>query len=360
MNKRLLFYINAINGGGAERVMLQLAGHFSEAGFECRILTSFVDNSFEYEVPTGVKRDSIEQDEIKDSKVKKNIRRIGALRKYCKNYKPDLLISFMAEPNFRAIIATRGLRVKTLVSVRNDPNREYFGSKRYIGKILLSMADGCVFQTEDAKKWFPQKLQKKSRIILNEVSRSFFGAQRDKDARDIIAIGRLYKQKNYEFLIRSFLRIADKYVDERLLIYGEGYQRTELERLIKENNLENRVVLMGQTADVVSALKRAKIYILSSDYEGMPNSLMEALAVGLPCISTDCPCGGPRMLINDKENGILVKPGDEIEMSRAMQRLIENEDLRITLGEKARESAKKYYPETIFSEWRSYVLEICK
>ena len=117
-----------------------------------------------------IKRYSLEKTEIKQSKVKRNISRILKLRRLCKKEKPDVLIAFMGEPNFRAIVATIGLSVRTVVSVRNDPNREYAGLiMKFVGKYLLPMADGCVFQTEDAKQWFPVRMQRKSTIIFNAV-----------------------------------------------------------------------------------------------------------------------------------------------------------------------------------------------
>lgn len=355
MSRRILFYINAVNGGGAERVMLQLAGHFAKQGYKCHLLTSFTDGRFEYQIPEKVHRYSIESEETRDFTVKRNIRRIKALREHCRQYRPDVLISFMAEPNLRAVIAAIGLKVKTIVSVRNDPVKEYPGIRRYIAAWLLPMADGCVFQTEQARSWFPKKLQKKSKVITNEVSMEFFHIKRNACPENIIAVGRLYEQKNYKLLIQSFSMIAPDYPKEQLLIYGEGRLRRELEWMIEKQNLNGRVVLMGQTDNIASVLSKAKIYVLSSDYEGMPNALMEALAAGVPCIAADCPCGGPASLIQDGKNGLLTETGNVKMMAEKMRLLLDDSALRNKIGQNARESAKNYLPESVFCMWKDYV-----
>ena len=354
----LLFYINSIHGGGAERVIIQLAHDFAKAGYRAILVTSFVDEGKEYAVPENVERLSIEDVEIKQSRLKKNISRISALRKIIKREKPVAVISFMAEPNFRAVIATRGLKTKLIVSVRNDPNREYDGRLgRFIGRHILMHADGCVFQTEDAKQWFSRKLQAKSQVIMNDVKEEFFRVER-KNPHNIVSVGRLSEQKNHSLLIRAFAKIADKYPEEKLLIYGTGTLKDELNQQIETFDLKERVILMGSTQDVPSVLASAKIFSLSSDYEGMPNCLMEALAAGVPSISTDCPCGGPRALIKDGEDGLLIPVGDEDAMAQALDRLLADFGYSESLGRKAKENAKKFHPDKIFKEWKDYVEQV--
>ncbi len=352
--KTLLLYINAINGGGAERVMVNLAEKFANEGYRVILLTSFTDE-WEYPLSPAVCRISMEQQEVQQNRLMRNLSRIRKLRQICKQERPDVLISFMQEPNFRAILASRGLPVKTIVSVRNDPNREYAGKVgRLVGKVLLPMADGCVFQTEDAKAWFPKRLQKKSKVIKNEVAEPFFQVQRCA-ARNVVTVGRLNKQKNHLLLIRAFARIADKHPEQDFLIYGEGDCREMLQQQIRKLGLESRVHLIGKTADVPGVLAKAGIFVLSSDYEGMPNALMEALAAGVPSISTDCPCGGPRALIQPGENGLLVPVGDEAALAAAMDQLLSDPEAAEKMGAAARESAKQYMPQEIFCQWRQFV-----
>lgn len=254
----ILFYINAIHDGGAERVILQLAHRFSESGYRSILVTSFVDNDFEYPIPDGVERISMESQEIKQSRFKRNLDRIRKLRKYCKEYNPAVLVSFMAEPNFRAICAAFGLPVKTVVSVRNDPDREYGGKLgRFIGKVMLPMADGCVFQTDDAKMWFPKKLQSKSAVIMNETTKEFFNIEYV-GGNDIVTLGRLAGQKNHKLLIEAFASIADKYPGTDLKIYGDGPLKESLCQLIEKMNMSERIHLMGSTKNVGEVLSDRK------------------------------------------------------------------------------------------------------
>ena len=312
----------------------------------------------EYSVPKGITRISIEEKQIVQSRIKRNFHRIIELRKICKIYKPEAIISFMGEPNFRSMIATIGLPLKRIVSVRNDPVKEYPGKLGIIvGKFILPFADGCVFQTEDAKKWFPERLQKKSKIILNEVAEQFFETQYV-GGNAIVTLGRLCKQKNHKLLINAFSKIEKDFPEHKLLIYGVGDKKSELDKLIGELHIENRVELKGLTNNSAEVLSKAEIFVLSSDYEGMPNALMEALAVGVPSISTDCPCGGPRTLIKNNENGILVPVGKCEELSQAMRKLLINKDDALQMGLKAKEKAKKFSPDKIFDVWQDYIESI--
>lgn len=355
MSRKLLFYINTICTGGAERVISNLASIFSIKGYQVILVTSFCGDE-EYELDPNVKRLYLEKKEIKQSYFKRNISRILKLRDICKKESPNIVISFMAEANCRALIATLGLSIKNIISVRNDPNYEYNG---YVGKIigryLLPIADGCVFQTEEAKKWFPSKLQKKSRIIFNAVKEEFYQVKYKPISGNIVACGRLEKQKNFSMLIDAFADLSKRHSEIKLLIYGEGSQKKNLERQVERLELKEKIILAGKTQDIPKVLSNASIFVLSSKFEGMPNVLMEAMAVGVPCISTDCPCGGPKMLIRSEENGILVKNNDVFALINAIEDLLDNPQKATVLGLRAKESALKYRTECIFNEWKKYI-----
>lgn len=351
--KTLMFYINSIHRGGAERVLVQLAGRFAEAGYRAVLVTSYRDGG-EYPVPEGVERLSIEEEKREQSRLKRNLSRIRALRALCKAYRPAALISFMAEPNFRAVLATRGLPVKTIVSVRNTPKKEYAGKLGgFVAKVILPMADGCVFQTEQARGCFAQRLQKKSEVIMNQVSAAFFDTEFHGARKDLATVGRLNGQKNQTMLIRAFSRIADL-TEDTLRIYGQGELAGQLQELIGELGLEERVKLMGVSEKLPEELKGVKLFVLPSDYEGMPNALLEAMALGLPCIATDCPCGGPAAVIENGTNGILIPVGDEQTLAQEMERMLEAPESAQALGARAKESAERFRPERVFEQWREF------
>lgn len=353
---RVYFYINVLGGGGAERVITNLANMLAEDNYDVTMITSY-EVEHEYILTRNVRRLSLEDKDSQRSRIIRNLSRIFKLRKICKEEKPDILISFMEEPNFRTILATRGLPVKTLVSVRNDPNKEYAGKiGRFVGKVLLPMADGCVFQTSDAQKWFPERLQKKSRIIYNAVKEEFYQVDRTPVRGEIVTCGRLTEQKNHRLLIDAFAEVQKIYPFATLKIYGEGILREKLQNQIDSLNLNEKVFLMGATNDVAKALKTAELFVLSSDYEGMPNALMEAMAAGVPCISTDCPCGGARELFGKELKKNLVECGNKKQLAEKL--MLEFSENRI--GTEERKRAALFVPERINAEWKKYVADITK
>ena len=353
---KIYLYINVLGGGGAERVIANLANTLAEDGCETTLITSFpVDK--EYSIDKKVRRLLLEDHEFRQSRLKRNVTRISKLRKICKEEKPDILISFMEEPNFRAILATRGLPVKTLVSVRNDPNKEYAGKLgAFVGKVLLPMADGCVFQTKEAQEWFPERLQRKSKIIYNAVKEDFYKIERTPVRGEIVTCGRLVEQKNHALLIDAFSEVVKKYPFATLKIYGEGALREKLQRKIADLGLEKKAFLMGATSNVEKVLQTADIFVLSSDYEGMPNALMEAMAAGVPCISTDCPCGGARELFGKELKKNLVECGNKKQLAEKL--MLEFSENRI--GTEERKRAALFVPERINAEWKKYVADITK
>ena len=265
----------------------------------------------------------------------------------------------MAEPNFRSILATLGLKTKVIISVRNDPNVEYRGKLfKLMGKILLPLADGCVFQTHDAKKWFPQKLQSKSTIIVNAVKDEFYDVKRNPQKHLMISCGRLEKQKNYPLLIDAFGEVKKRFPDAMLYIYGTGSCMSEIQKKITDMGLKNSVILKGQTDNVPEALAEADVFLMTSDYEGMPNALLEASVVGVPCIATDCPCGGVKMILTDKENGLLVPVGDKKSLVKAIIYLIDNEEEKKKYSQSSKNRARQYQSDIVLNEWIDYIKSI--
>lgn len=219
------------------------------------------------------------------------------------------------------------------------------------------MADGCVFQTSDAQKWFPKRLQKKSRIIYNAVKEEFYQVDRTPVRGEIVTCGRLTEQKNHRLLIDAFAEVQKIYPFATLKIYGEGALREKLQNQIESLNLNEKVFLMGATNDVAKALQTADLFVLSSDYEGMPNALMEAMAAGVPCISTDCPCGGPRELFGN-DNNFLIPVGDKTVLVRKITDFFNHKDELDSCGSSLNAEAKKFNPKAIEKKWMDYVDEL--
>ena len=357
-NKTILFYISTIREGGAARVMVNLANQFCKEEYKVIFVTNFPDKN-EYVLNNKIERISLEEKESAENILIKNFKRIKALRSLIKTSGVKYCVSFMQENNVRLILATLFTKAKGIISIRTDPKKKYLGIKGFlISKFLYRLADGIVFQTQEAQEFFPKTIQNKSTIIFNPVADNFYQTERDAEPKNIVTCGRLNAVKRYDLLIKAFARIFNKYPQENLLIYGQGKMKKDLELLIAKLGLQNRVFLMGQSNDIANILSHAKIFVLSSDYEGMPNALMEALAVGVPSISTDCPCGGPRKLIKDGENGLLVPCNNEEMFALAMEKLLSHPNQAKQMSENARKQAQFYRSETITKQWENLIKEL--
>lgn len=356
--KKLLFYIDSMQMGGANRVMANLTEYFSSLCYSVILVNDIrtPEGIGEYPISSKVKRLFIMDKTDNGNRIGKNINRIKKLRKLLKEEKPDVAISFMGPPNGRLLIASIGLKTKVIVSVRNDPYREYGkGIRKRIANMLFHLADGCVFQTKDAAAYFDKRIRRKSQIILNPVREEFYSIKRQTNPQNIISVGRLFPQKNHALLIQAFAQVADKYPKEKLIIYGEGELRSELQDLITELNLQDRVILPGQSTNIPQILSNTKVFVLSSDYEGMPNALMEAMAAGVPVIATDCPCGGSRTLIENSDQGILVACGNVEHFANALQNVLGDDELRKRMSTEGKMRAEKFCPNVIFKQWEMYV-----
>lgn len=363
---KIAVYVNSLAKGGAERVAVNLAKYFHENGFDVVLVTSRVFED-EYEEPDGVRRIIAERErgEIKN-RAAYFLRRFRGVRKIWKMESPDMIVSFIGKVNFMALMTTFGMRIPVVVSVRSDPHKEYPSKLlRFLSKTLYLRAKGVIVQTVDAKRYFPSYMQKKVVILPNSLNPQFMrqrftGTRRD----EIVSVGRLDPNKNQQMLIRAFGKIAEEFPKLQLVLYGEGLPenstRKVLEALVQELGLQERVRFMGRKNDVERQIHESRIFVLSSNVEGMPNALLEAMALGLACISTDCPCGGPRAVIRDGENGLLVPVGDTDALTRAIRRILDDPKLEERLGVNASAIRQELAPEKVNQMWMDYITQVCR
>lgn len=354
--KKAILYIDSMQRGGAQRVMSVLSKFLSDRGIYTVLVNDIIpeEGKAEYSVDSRVHRVFLDKN-TKPGK-SKNIARVIGLRRLVKKENPDVILSFMGPPNYRMLLATIGVQCRKVVSVRNDPYKEYgTGLKKWIARFIFRFANGCVFQTEEASAYFPAAVQKRGRIILNPVDPSFFNTTWEGEDKTILTVGRLYPQKNHALLLNAFAQVHEKYPEYKLKICGKGSEENNLKELASELGIDSFVSFMGEVDNVKDELKQSSCFVLSSDYEGLPNALMEAMAVGIPVISTDCPCGGPRTLIRNNENGILVSCGDANGLTDAIEKVISNKEKGIRLGQYGKESAARFRTETVMSEWLEYL-----
>lgn len=350
---KLLFYISSIKGGGAARVMVNIANTLCIDN-EVHFVTNFPDQH-EYVLESKILRYNLEECESKKTTLIKNKKRIIYLRKLLKKISPDTSISFMGENNVRLIIAAQGIKTKKIISIRNDPTKEYPSSRfKRLTDLIYRNADGIVFQTEDAKQFFSTKVQNKSRIIFNQVDPKFY-QWNDFPGEYIIACGRLSKQKNYPLMLDAFKLVLEEYPNEKLNIYGDGDLRKELEMYAASIGITNSVFFKGFSTNMIENYKEAKMLIMTSDYEGMPNVMLEALASSVPVVSTDCPCGGPKMIIKNGINGFLVPVGDSHKVAAAIKLMIKMPESTIEMRKSAYESAQEFACDNIIAKWKGFI-----
>jgi glycosyltransferase involved in cell wall biosynthesis len=356
--KRIALFISSLQKGGSERVMVNLAEDFYKNNFEVIIVTQY-KKDVEYDINPKIRRVYSEPDEslLAESRLHNFHIRLKTLREIWKAYKPDIILSFLGKNNLMAIASSALLPSKTVVSVRGEPTMEYEGFlMRLLARLMFRFADGVILQTKQSKKFFPKAVRKKAVIMSNPLNPEFLNKRYIGERENVIVtVGRLDENKNQSMLIHAFSKIAAEFPKLKLVIYGDGEYKEKLEDLVRAKNLMDRVELAGSIDDVAGHICNARIFALTSNTEGMPNTIIEAMAVGLPVVSTDCPCGGPAELIEDGVNGLLVPVGDAFALADAFRKILEDDALEQSLGENAAKITQKLSPDKVNKEWRDYL-----
>lgn len=357
----IAFYISSLTAGGAERVISNLANEFAAKGYEVFMLTDTMEDKEYHRLDGRVKRIMIPKSEDK-GRVSNAIGRITKLRRAVKETQASVLVSFIGKSNIRAVLATRLLKTKVVVSVRSAPAREYpTRLMQMLAKTLFRTADGVVFQTKEAQQFFSRGIRRKSAVLMNPLHPDFMRARYTGARRqEIVTVGRLHSVKNHEMLIAAFAAVAEDDPALTLHIYGDGDRRENLHSEIDRLHMQGRVVLEGDQEAVADRIEASRIFVLSSNVEGMPNALLEAMALGLACISTDCPCGGPRAVIRDGENGLLIPVGDTAALTQALRRVLSDPKLEERLGVNASAMKQELAPEKVNQMWMDYIAQVCR
>jgi glycosyltransferase involved in cell wall biosynthesis len=358
---KIVFLIDKLSYGGGEKIIVCLSKTFSEIGHDIyfyswnkKLLEKSEDKpSFIKEIRFLVH---------KGIGVKGKILSVLELKKALISDKIDAVISFNIGVSEMTTIAGILADVPVIISERIDP---IFFPKVKIHRLLrpffYALASGKVFQTCHVLNYYPKFVQKGSCVIPNPIMYKDLPApilDQKLKRKEIVAVGRLSPEKRFDLLIRSFQRVSKKHPEFILNIYGEGELYNDLEKQIEECGLIGKVVLHGNIEDILEQINGAEIFVMASEHEGMPNSLIEAMAMGLACVSTNFPSGGAEVLIQSGINGILVPVGDIDAMSDALIRLIEDDGLRISIGREAANIRKTNSLESISRKWINYIQNI--
>lgn len=353
MQHKILFVISVINYGGAGKMLSFLANNLSSLGYNISIHTYASDRHY-YRLNKKIKY--IPAIKRSQNKLTKIIYSIHNIKKAIKEHKPDLIVSFLNNANFFSILCTSFRDIPVIICERSDPYYEKSIALSFI-RSLYRFADGAVFQTDGAKKYYSNIVQKKSRVIPNPVTIKWEARfPIDKRCNEIAFVARFnIKQKRQDLMVKAFCKIIEHHKEIKLVFYGDGPDMHLVKEMVRENGLLNKVVFAGRVSDVQQKLKESKLFVLTSDYEGIPNALIEAMAVGLPVVSTDYSPGGAKLLIDNMRNGLIVNRGDVENIANAILFLLDNPETAEQYGKEAQSIIDTFNPNKVIDMWDEFI-----
>lgn len=356
---KITFVTSTLTSGGAERVISLLANNFAERGYEVEMIALTSISPDYYTLNPKVR--FIHADKVSKGGL---LGELWWFRRHIKKEQPDVVIAFMEAVYEFVLLALLGTKTPVISSERLDPALISW-PRKVLRWLLLPTATAHVVQTQQIKQYYNQRIQKKTHIIYNPVNERVFETSYNDDndnlkskikeerVKRIISVGRLYPQKNQKMMIEAFAKIAPKFPEWSLVIYGEGYLRKDLESLVERLKVKDKVLLPGRCETVIEEVAKSKVFCLSSDYEGMSNAMIEALCVGTPVISTKV--SGTDELIRDGENGLLVDIGYTEGLAKALEKLLSNRELREKIGKEGQKLATRFKTDTIVDQWEELV-----
>lgn len=309
---RICIAIYALSHAGAERVAVSWANYLTQHGHDVFMLIyAGRDNAYALDKRIRIISIAESQDAFFAMPVWK---RLWEIRKIIRREAPQTLISFLPKLQINMMLATLGMRMERIETVRNNPWVDKdVGRKRFLWDLCFRRADRIILQTPEQGEYFTPRMQKKCTVIRNPISREFVSQKKEysSSVRKFVAVGRLSAQKNYPVMIRAFALAVANTPDCTLDIYGMSSAEEEesIKMLIRQLGMEERICLRGWTSNISELLPEYDAFLMSSDYEGMPNALAEAMVTGLVCISTKCRTG-PKDMIDHAQNGYLIPVGN--------------------------------------------------
>jgi glycosyltransferase involved in cell wall biosynthesis len=342
--------------GGAERVISELLKNFVSANVECHLITLDKDKIL-YNIPKSVQ--IFEIGHQSKFRLLDKFLRYKQVRKYIKKNIPDVVLSLPEDIGIFVIPSLFFTKIPIVISERNNPwIMPWKKITRFCRFIFYPFASGFIFQTKQAQSFFSSKIQNKSIILPNPLNITKLPKMNISQRKKIIvSVGRLEKQKNYELLIKAFEVFYRTHQDYVLKIYGEGTLLPKLQELSKNLKINEVCIFPGRSDKILEEIKYSTMFVMSSLYEGLPNSLIEAMSIGLPVISTDCPSGGPATLIQNNINGILVKNDDIESLVQAMCKIADDNNFVLSLSDEASKIKSKFDSNIVCKQWLSTLLK---
>lgn len=355
MPKKIIYTIGQMGNGGAERVISLLANANSKEN-EVTIIALFSDR-IDYKLDKNISFIFIDVNKIKNP-IHRFFKRILLIRKTIKKVSPDIIISFLSIINIYILLSMIFTKYKIILCERNDPNHEPKGDfKKKLRNFLYNARKNnyFVFQTHYAQKYFGKNVQKKSTIIYNPVKRNLPVVE--KKANIITCVARLTEDKNIPLLINAFSKICFEY-DCQLQIFGRGNLHNDLVNMVNALGIENKVSFKGFKSNVHEYMKYSKVFVLPSNYEGMSNALIEAMAMGIPSISTDSPAYGAREIMHNNVNGYLIECNNEEQLINCMISLLKDNEKWNMISKNAYKIRYTLDEDKIVAQWNIFIKRV--
>lgn len=360
---KLLFLIHSLSPGGAERVTANLANFWVARGWQVAVATLTGAEADFYKLDPRVERIPLNvAGESPHALVAVNntLRRLRAVRRLLRLWRPDITIGMMTTSSVYLALAARGLPVRCIGSERIHPPGMPLGSVwERLRSLTYRYLDAVVVLTEATAQWLRAYTSARSVVVIpNHVPWPLTPQEPIRDPAEVmrqgrhvcLAVGRLTRQKGFDLLLRAFAESASRFPSWDLVIVGEGELWADLQHQAQELGLEGRVHLAGRVGNIGDWYEAADLYVMSSRCEGFPNTLIEAMAYGLPVISFACETG-PSDIVRHEIDGLLVPSGDVNALRAGLERLMGDEVLRRCLAERATEARERFTQDRIAALW---------